>query len=202
MNFTRITKRFCLHSALLLSVGSVSLAANEMDASQVIDAREYIATFCTLEGNWAGEMEQYRDGAVFRSSDFEAWFACQPGKEVLIESNTFFQDPGSTFPTLKVIFPVDLETGSTATMQLSYFFGGMERVYSFDATELDFVDDENWTVTRRLVDVLNPAAEAPPVSRYIHIREGDTLIMIRQVKPDQSTPDWSLSSQLTLRLQP
>ena len=146
-------------------------------------------------------MEQFRDGAVFGSSNFEAWFACQPGEEVLIESNTFLQDPETTFPTLKVIFPVNLETGTAASMQMTYFFGGMEQAFSFDATALEFVDDENWTATRQSTDLLQSEDENRPLSRYTHIREGDTLVMIREVKPDHSAPQWSLSSRLSLRRQ-
>lgn len=165
---------------------------------ETVTARAYTAAMCTLTGDWTGQFEQYNETGLYRTSQFDAGFRCQPGDDVLMETNLFYQDDGSVLPTLKVIFP----TEQPAEMQMSYFYGGIERVYFFKAATLDYTDDEHWTSARESTETTHESDENPPVSRYIHIRSGDQVTMIREVKPDRASKDWSLSAKLVLKLQP
>lgn len=182
----------------VFSIGLILGAAPASAADGAATAREYIAAMCTLNGNWTGQFEQYNESGLFRTSRLDAGFQCQPGDDVLMETNIFFQDDGTSFPTLKVIFPAEQET----RMQMSYFYGGVEKTYFFKAASLEFEDDEHWQSARESTKRIHESDKKPPVSRYTHIRSGGELTMIREVKPDHGSNDWSLSAKLVLQLQP
>lgn len=182
----------------VFAIGLILGAAPASAADGTAKARDYIAAMCTLNGNWTGQFEQYNESGLFRTSRLDAGFQCQPGNDVLMETNTFFQEDGGLFPTLKVIFPTEQET----RMQMSYFYGGIEKVYFFKAASLEYEDDEHWKSARESTERIHESDKKPPVSRYTHIRSGRELTMIREVKPDHASNDWSLSAKLVLQLQP
>lgn len=113
-----------LAASLLLASNA---AAHEHETQ---DPSEYLAVLCAATGDWSGDFEQYNEDGLYRTSRLNAQFGCQPGEEVLWETNLFFGDDDSIMPTLKVIFP-DIEAGA---MHMSYFYGGIEKVYFFNAT--------------------------------------------------------------------
>ncbi|WP_321326117.1 hypothetical protein [uncultured Parasphingorhabdus sp.] len=182
----------------ILSVALALTAAPLSAADTGESAPEYIDAMCTLAGHWTGRFEQYNETGLLRSSRFDAGFQCQPDDDVLMETNLFVQDDGTAFSTLKVIFPAS----QTAEMQMSYFYGGMEKVYFFKSTRLEFVDDRHWTAAREAVHTSHGLDQNPPVSRYTHIRDGNELTMIREVKPQHSSTKWTLSAKLIMQWQP
>lgn len=185
-----------LKVALLFGFALSAVSASAKD--QAATARDYVAAMCTLDGDWTGEFEQYKKGDLYRTSRLDAGFGCQPDNDVLMETNIFFQDDGAAFSTLKVIFPAEQEV----EMQMSYFYGGIEKVYFFKAASLDYEDDEHWKSARESTETIHESDKKPPVSRYTHIRDGSELTMIREVKPDHASNNWSLSAKLVLKLKP
>jgi len=167
-------------------------------AETAITDRDYIARMCTLKGNWKGIFRQYNQTGVYRTIPFDAGYGCQPGNEVFVETNTFFWEDGKIHPTLKVIFPLDAETG----MQMSYFLSGAEGIYYFKPEILNVTDADHWTAARTATEKAHETAPNPPVSRYTHIRNGNELRMIRDVKPDRASDKWTISSELIPKLQP
>ena len=183
-------------TALTASLLVASSAAAHEDETR--DTGDYLAAICSAAGNWSGNFEQYNADGLYRTSRFDAQFGCSPGAEILWETNLFYDMNGVNAPTMKVIFPV-AETGS---MQMSYFYGGIETVYFFDAVQVDYIDSLHWRVARASASQTHTSDEAPPISRYTHIREGNTLTMIRDVKPDADAAEWTLSAKLVMKLQP
>ena len=182
----------------ILSLGLALSVTPVFAANSGTPARDYIDAMCTLTGNWTGQFQQYNETGLFRTSRFDAGFQCQPGKDVLMETNVFFQDDGTGFSTLKVIFP----TKQPKEMQMSYFYGGMEKAYFFQSARLEYDDAEHWTAARQSAHKNHETDKNPPVSRYTHIRNGNELTMIREVKPDNSSNEWALSAKLTMKWQP
>lgn len=184
---------------LAATLAGLLLAAAPATAQDTaISPRDYLARMCTLTGHWKGVFRQYNKTGVYRTVPFEAGYSCQPGNDVYIETNSFFWEDGTLHPTLKVIFPQDKDT----TMHMSYFLNGAEGIYYFKAAILDVTDDTHWTAARSAIDKAHETAPNPPVSRYTHIRNGNQLRMIRDVKPDHATQSWTISSELILQLQP
>jgi len=182
----------------ILSIGLAMTVTQVFAADSETSARDYIDAMCTLTGNWTGQFEQYNETGLFRTSRFDAGFQCQPDKDVLMETNVFFQDEGTVFSTLKVIFP----TQQPSEMQMSYFYGGMEKVYFFQSRRLEYDDAEHWTAARQSAGKAHETDKNPPVSRYTHIRNGSELTMIREVKPDNRSNEWALSAKLIMQRQP
>lgn len=186
---------------LLKAILSLGLALNVtpvLAADQDTSAPDYLEAMCTLTGNWSGKFEQYNEIGVFRTSGFDAGFLCLPDKDVLMETNVFLPEDGESFSTLKVIFP----TKQVNEMQMAYFYGGMEKAFFFKSARLDYDDAEHWTVVRESAGKAHEAGKETSASRYIHIRSGNELTMIREVKPDDSSDEWKLSSKLILQWQP
>lgn len=186
----------CLLAALLsgLMIGTApSAQANTEDV-----AYTYVAVMCDLAGKWTGRFDRYNENGIYSTFSMDIVFQCSPDNKLNMESRTFLQSDGSRSHTLAVIFP----TGQPDEMQMSYFGGGVEGVYYFNAVRHEIDDDEHWTVAREAAQRTHESAPTPPVSRYTHIRKGDELIMIRDVKPDHASPEWTLSSKLILHLQP
>tara|TARA_R110002033_G_scaffold44960_6_gene88164 strand:+ start:3349 stop:3915 length:567 start_codon:yes stop_codon:yes gene_type:complete len=182
----------------ILSIGLAMTVTPVFAADSGTPARDYIDAMCTLTGNWTGQFEQYNETGLFRTSRFDAGFQCQPERDVLMETNVFFQDDGTGFSTLKVIFP----TNQPSEMQMSYFYGGMEKAYFFKSVSLDYVDSEHWTAARESAGTLQEPDPNHQESRYTHIRNGKELTMIREVKADKTSKEWALSAKLIMEWQP
>ncbi len=190
---------------------NAALAAPE---GPVPTSQAYIAAMCTLAGDWSGKFEQYQEGELVRSAPMEVGFQCQPGDDVLMETNTFVPEEGDAFSTLKVIFPAekmikdslneanDEANNRASKMQMSYFYGGIEKIYFFKAVSLTYDDAQNWKAARQSSELVHATDKTPPVSRYTHIRDGDKFTMIREVKSERDAEYWTLSSKLILRQEP
>lgn len=161
-------------------------------------AKTYVAVMCGLAGNWIGRFDRYNESGIYSTFSMDIEFQCFPDNELIMETRTYLQEDGSRSHTLAVIFP----TGQAEEMQMSYFGSGIEGIYYFNAARLEIDDDEHWTMARDASQKTHESARKPPVSRYTHVRNGSKLTMIREVKPDHASPDWSLSSKLILDLQP
>lgn len=185
-----------LLAALLTSVmmsTPLSAQADHEDTAHV-----YVAVMCDLTGNWTGRFDRYNESGIYSTTSVNVEFQCFPDNELIMETRTFFPKDDAASHTLAVIFPA----GKADEMQMSYFGGGLEGVYFFNAARLEYDDDEHWTVAREASQKVHESDRNPPVSRYTHILNGSELTMIREVKPDHASPDWSLSSKLVLHQQP
>ncbi|MEP2736593.1 MAG: hypothetical protein ABJP34_09860 [Erythrobacter sp.] len=198
------------------ALGHNAATEGEENAPPAVDT--YLDAMCTLAGDWKGEFLQYKDDAVSRVSEMEVGFQCQPGNDVLMETNIFRQDDeGSPFSTLKVIFsagkgvennPADGKALSSddsddqkSRMQMSYFYGGIEKIYFYEAVSVTYDNALNWKAVRESTEAVHATDKMPPVSRYTHIRNEKGLTMIREVKSGSGPDDWTLSSKLILRHQ-
>jgi len=184
-------------SAALLT-GLMMGAAPSAQADTEGAAHTYVAVMCDLAGNWTGRFDRYNESGIYRTYSMDVVFQCFPNNELIMETRTFLQADGSRDHTLAVIFPA----GQPGEMQMSYFGGGVEGIYYFNAVRHEIDDDKHWTVAREASQRTHESARMPPVSRYTHIRNGGELIMIRDVKPDHASPEWTLSSKLILHHQP
>lgn len=185
----------------MMAMISLSLGAPATLASQHghNEAAQYVSALCTLSGEWSGQFEQYdATGLLIREASFQASFDCQSEASLLSETNTFFQDDGTPFDTLKVIFP----DGEENRLHMSYFYSQIEGIYFFKAELLDYKDDENWSIARESSTQDADVENAPTQSRYTHTRNGSELAMIREVNTGESQSDWVLSSKLLLHKQP
>jgi len=191
---TKFPTRLLAGCLTVLMMGAAQSAQAETEDA----AQTYVAAMCDLDGNWTGRFDLYNESGIYSTFSMDIVFQCSPDNKLSMETRTFLQSDGSRSHTLAVIFP----TGKPGEMQMSYFGGGVEGVYYFNAIRHEIDDHEHWTVAREAAQRTHESAPTPPVSRYTHIRNGNELIMIRDVKPDHMSPEWTLSSKLILHLQP
>ena len=171
----------------------VTIAADENGVS----SQNYISTMCSLAGHWEGEFQRFNQDGVYSTWGAELDYACLPDNTVFSESRSLIKDEGQNSYSHKVLFP----KGARSEMQISYFRRGRAETYFFNSVNLDYRDDSHWTLVREAsqkVALSNPDA---PVSRYTHARNGDELVISREVKDDHSSTDWRLSSRITLTAQ-
>ena len=188
------TMRLATSLACLLLATAPTVATAETEITE----RDYLARMCTLSGKWKGVFRQYNKTGLYRTVPFDAGYQCQPGNQVYVETNTFFWEDGTIHPTLKVIFPL----GDDAGMHMSYFLNGAEGIYYFKPAILNITDETHWTAARTATEKTHETAPNPPVSRYTHIRNGNELRMVRDIKPDHASKTWTMSSELILTRQP
>ncbi|MEP0393002.1 MAG: hypothetical protein ABJ205_11455 [Erythrobacter sp.] len=205
---------YLIGSALLSVPASSQSGPTAVPKDPEPTSEAYIAALCTLAGDWSGKFEQYQEGELVRSAPVEVGFQCQPGNDLLIETNTFVPEQGDAFSTLKVIFPGEkmisesLERATNggndhaSKMQMSYFYGGIGKIYFFKAVRLTYDDAQNWEAARQSSELVHATDNAPSESRYTHIRNGNEFTMIRELRSERSAESWRLSSKLTLSLEP
>ena len=185
---------FILGSFIALSIAATTtIAADENGVS----SQDYISTMCSLSGHWQGEFQRFNQDGVYSTWEAELDYACLPDNSVFSESRSLIKAEPPNSYSHKVLFP----KGSTSEMHVSYFRRGKAEVYFFNAVNLDYRDDRHWTLIReasKKVVLSNPDAL---ISRYTHARNGDELVISREVKDDHSSTEWRLSSKITLTAQ-
>ena len=149
---------------------------------------------CSLSGHWQGEFERFNQGGVYSTWGAELDYACLPDNSVFSESRSLIRAESPNLNSHKVLFP----NGSGSEMHVSYFRRGRAEVYFFNSVNLDYRDDRNWTLVREASQKVDLSNTDAPVSRYTHARNGDELVILREVKDDHSSSEWRLSSRITL----